>query len=164
MAARGRPPKPANLKLLQGNPGKRSLGKGLPEPEALRETPPPPAFLGDLGDWAVEAWETVAPWLTQVGILTATDTHNLEVFCAAYQRWRDASHQLATDGLTITDAKGNLKKHPASTVLNDAARQMATFGGVLGLDPAARQRLVSGGGSQPKQNPFLLLKGGNRAK
>lgn len=158
----GRHAKPDALKLLQGNPGKRKINKQGPTPAPLAETPPPPEWLGE---WGAEIWEVVAPWLTQAGIMTRTDTHNLAAFCAAYHRWRLAEAEVATAGVTVTDKKGVLKKNPACTVINETLRQMATFGGALGLDPASRARLTGGGGGQDKpQNPFLLLKGGRGAK
>ena len=156
----GRHAKPAALKLLQGNPGKRKLPKDGPAPAPLAEVPDPPDWLGE---WGVEIWAVVAPWLTQAGIMTNTDTHNLAAFCAAYQRWRDAEAEVATAGVTVTDKKGVLKKNPACTVINESLRQMATFGGSLGLDPASRARLTGGGGKEKPQNPFLLIKGGRAA-
>lgn len=156
----GRKSKPTALKLLQGNPGKRGLKGGPPEPEALADVPAPPQWLADLGLWGVEAWEAVAPWLTRVGILTSTDRHNLEAFCAAYQRWRTAELEIAAKGLTVLTIKGDLKKNPACTVANESMRQMASFGAALGLDPSSRARLTGGGGGAKQDNPFLVLKGG----
>jgi len=157
----GRHAKPTALKVLQGNPGKRALKKDGPAPAKLEVTPDPPEWLGD---WATEMWQTIAPWLTQTGIMTRTDTHNLAVFCAAYDRWRQAEADVATKGITITDAKGVLKKNPACTVINEALRQLASFGAALGLDPASRARLMGSGGPEKPENPFLVLKGGRAAK
>lgn len=157
----GRHAKPTALKVLQGNPGKRKLEKKAPTPASLEVTPNPPEWLGE---WAAEMWETIAPWLTQTGIMTRTDTHNLAVFCAAYDRWRQAEAEVAAKGITVVDAKGVLKKNPACTVINEALRQLASFGAALGLDPASRARLMGSGGNDKPENPFLLLKGGRAAK
>ncbi|MFV2949622.1 phage terminase small subunit P27 family [Pseudomonas japonica] len=153
----GRPAKPTALKVLQGNPGKRKLNKSAPAPTPLAEVPAPPEWLGE---WAIEMWETIAPWLTQTGIMTRTDTHNLAVFCAAYDRWRQAEVEVAEAGITVVDVKGVLKKNPACTVINEALRQLASFGAALGLDPASRARLMGNHGQEKPANPFLLLKGG----
>ncbi|MFG0501057.1 phage terminase small subunit P27 family [Pseudomonas putida] len=157
----GRPAKPTALKLLQGNPGKRKLDKKAPTPAPLEATPDPPQWLGE---WATEMWETIAPWLTQTGIMTRTDTHNLAAFCAAYDRWRQAEDEVASVGITVTDKKGVVKKNPACTVINEALRQLASFGAALGLDPASRARLMGSGGQDKPENPFLLLKGGRATK
>ncbi|MGR3892993.1 phage terminase small subunit P27 family [Pseudomonas sp. 1176_21] len=156
----GRHAKPVALKVLQGNPGKRRLDKNAPAPAPLAEVPDPPEWLGD---WGVEIWHVVAPWLTHAGIMARTDTHNLAAFCAAYHRWRTAEAEVATAGVTVTDKKGVMKKNPACTVINESLRQMASFGGALGLDPASRARLTGGGGTEKPENPFLLLKGGRAA-
>lgn len=160
--ARGRPPKPTALKVLQGNPGKRRLPKAdAAAPAPLVDVPKPPDWLGG---WAVEAWEMVAPWVTVTGIMTKTDTHNLAAFCCAYERWRVGEEEVARVGITVIDQKGVIKKNPACTVINEALRQMATFGSALGLDPASRARLTGGGKTDKPENPFLLLKGGRAPK
>ena len=45
MAQRGRKPKPTAVKMLEGNPGKRSLNTGEPKPE--KKAPRCPAWLED---------------------------------------------------------------------------------------------------------------------
>lgn len=151
----GRPAKPTALKLLQGNAGKRKLNKNEPSPDALVVVPEPPEWFGAI---AVAAWHQVAPWLIEAKILTGTDLHNLEAFCMAYQRWREAQDEITKKGITVMGAKQKIK-NPACTVANETLRQMATFGGALGLDPAARARLKPGGAEKPK-NPFTALRGG----
>ena len=42
---KGRKPTPTYLKLLKGNPGKRSLNKHEPKPALLNKPPEPPPFL-----------------------------------------------------------------------------------------------------------------------
>jgi P27 family predicted phage terminase small subunit len=151
----GRPAKPTALKLLQGNAGKRKLNKNEPSPDALVVVPEPPEWFGAI---AVAAWQQVAPWLIEAKILTGTDLHNLEAFCMAYQRWREAQDDITKNGIIVMGAKQEIK-NPACTVANETLRQMATFGGALGLDPAARARLKPGGAEKPK-NPFTALRGG----
>lgn len=153
--ARGRPPKPTALKLVQGNPGKRKIDKAQVSPDALSDVPEPPEWFGEI---AVAAWQQVAPWLIEAKILTATDLHNLEAFCMAYQRWREAQADITKNGIIVKGAKQEIK-NPACTVANETMRQMATFGSALGLDPAARSRLKPGGQQKP-DNPFTALRGG----
>jgi P27 family predicted phage terminase small subunit len=151
----GRPPKPTALKVIQGNAGKRKLNKNEPSPDALVVVPEPPEWFGPI---AVAAWQQVAPWLIEAKILTGTDLHNLEAFCMAYQRWREAQDDITKNGIIVMGAKQEIK-NPACTVANETMRQMATFGSALGLDPAARARLKPGGAEKPK-NPFTALRGG----
>lgn len=152
----GRPPKPTALKVVQGNPGKRALPKNEPAPEALRDVPEPPYWMAET---AAEVWHRVAPWLTETKILAATDLHNLEAFCVAYQRWREAQDDIDKNGLVVTGAQGGPMKNPACTVANESLRQVATFGAALGLDPSSRARLKPGNSGE-KTNPFELMRGG----
>ena len=153
----GRPAKPTALKLLQGNAGKRKVNKNEPSPDALAEVPAPPEWFGTI---AVNIWHQVAPWLVESRVLTGTDLHNLEAFCMAYQRWREAQEDITKNGIIVMGAKQEIK-NPACTVSNETLRQMATYGGALGLDPASRARLKPDGGSQ-KTNAFAVLRGGKR--
>ena len=85
-------------------------------------------------------------------ILKITDLHNIEMFCIAYNNLREAQQEVVLNGVTIETAMGR-SKNPAITVVNEASKQMAQFGAMLGLDPASRQRLTGSGG-QPKKNSF----------
>jgi len=97
-------------------------------------------------DWmqgaARDLWFCLAPALCAQKVLQATDIQNLEVYCAAYGRFRQAECHIAKNGITINNTQGVAMKNPAVTVLNEAARQMAIYGALLGLDPSNRQRLI----------------------
>jgi P27 family predicted phage terminase small subunit len=157
---RGRKPKPTALKVVQGNAGKRKLNEDDPSPDALEDIPQPPEWLPEL---AITAWEKLAPWLVGSKILTGSDLHNLEAFCSAYSRWRDAEEHYAKEGPVVEGATGGPVKNPAATVINESLKQMALYGSALGLDPSSRARLaVPGGGGEA--NPFaeLLNKRGSK--
>lgn len=72
--ARGRPPKPTSLKLVQGNPGKRDLNTAEPDPKPVAL--PAPGFLN--GD-AKAAWQRLMPHLVQWGLFSAMDRGALAV-------------------------------------------------------------------------------------
>jgi len=86
-------------------------------------------------------------------ILRITDMHNVEAFCMAYENWRKAQRSVALEGIVVSGAMGGPIKNPALTASNEAARQMAMFGAMLGLDPSARARLT-GAGQKKKGNAF----------
>lgn len=142
--SRGRKPKPNEQKQLSGS---RRVNKSPVVFDSI-ENADAPEWLGELGSMM---WDTVCPHLCRQKVLAVTDLHNLEAFCAAYDRWRTAEREVAAAGITVVDDNGNVKKNPAVTVVNEAMRQFATFGSMLGLDPAARGRLigVQKGGSNP---------------
>lgn len=140
----GRRPKSAELRLLEGNPGKRRLPQPKARPAAARRRRPrmasPPAWMPELGR---AEWFRVGRLLTASGILTDTDLTALAAYCDAYCRWLDAREALARDGLTTETASGNLKAHPATVVVHQAVTEMRQFMAEFGLTPAARARVTA---------------------
>jgi P27 family predicted phage terminase small subunit len=148
----GRKAKPTAQKIAAGNPGKRALNKDEPDFGLVTNVDPP--------DWITGAgrdmWERVVPLLLRQKVLQITDLHNVEIFCTAYGTWRTAAADVAKNGPVVPGASGGPIKNPALTALNEASKQMASFGAMLGLDPASRQRLTGGGNKKP-DNPFTAL-------
>lgn len=153
---RGRKPKPTARKIAAGNPGKRALNKEEPNFGLVTNIEPPEWIFGR----AADMWERVAPLLLKQKVLQLTDMHNLEAFCVAYANWRAAVDDVHKNGVVVAGATGGPIKNPALTVLNEADRQMVTFGSILGLDPSSRQRLRSPD-SGKTSNPFGKLLNGS---
>ena len=151
----GRRPKPTAKKLLAGNPGKRALNTNEPD-FGLVLTVDCPFWMGDNGRGLCE---TVCPLLCRERVLAATDVQNLEVYCNAYDQFRMAQEDVQRNGVTVPGATGGVVKNPAATVLKEAAAMMATYGGMLGLDPSSRQRIM-GKPSEGGGNPFAELVNG----
>lgn len=149
----GRKPKPTTLKMISGNPGKRKLNQDEPEYEAI-EVPAPPAWLSPI---ATDKWHELAPQLSGTKVLTDVDLHNLEMFCQAYSRWRDAEDLVSRMGVVVETPFGP-KKNPACTIINETSRQLSTFGAMLGLDPSSRSRIHIPGGKQAQNRFTNLLK------
>ena len=103
-------------------------------------------------DQAVTMWKSIIPELLKRKILKITDMHNVEMFCMAYHNLREAQHEVVLYGVTIETESGRIK-NPALTVVNEASKQIAQFGSMLGLDPVSRARLMGGDGKK-KGNPF----------
>jgi len=152
---RGRKPKPTARKEAAGNPGKRALNKDEPDFGAVTDIGAPEWIIGH----AREMWERLVPLLCGQKVLQMTDLHNVEIFCTAYGNWREAQKEVAKNGIVVMGAQGGPTKNPALTAVNEAARQMATFGAMLGLDPTSRSRLMGGGNKKP-DNPFGALLNG----
>lgn len=106
----------------------------------------------DCMEYASMMWRSIVPRLLERKTLKLTDMHNVEMFCIAYNNLREAQLEVALKGVTIETAMGRIK-NPAVTVVNEASKQLAQFGSMLGLDPASRTRLM-GGGKKPENNPF----------
>ena len=149
VSGRGRKPKPTAQKLLAGNPGKRAINTAEPDFTKVTHVDPP--------EWlrprAAAMWEQMIVELLREGVLAVTDLHNVEAFCVAYDKWRMAEDAVQQHGILVEGAMGGFIKNPALTAANEALRQIAMFGGMLGLDPSSRQRII-GAGNKSGANEF----------
>jgi P27 family predicted phage terminase small subunit len=143
---RGRKPKPTNLRVLQGNPGKRPLPENEPKPTPL--APKRPSWL--VGE-ARREWERIAPELEKLGLLTVVDGAALAAYCQAYATMVQAEKELRAHfrkhkKLTVTYVNKfgaeNEVPHPAIKIARDAAATMKSFLTEFGLTPASRVRLA----------------------
>lgn len=153
-AGRGRKPKPTARKIAAGT-RKDRVNPMEPRYDSIQNIDPPEWLQGP----GRALWELLAPQLCKQRVLKMTDVQNLEAYCAAYGRFREGEDAIKQYGAIVKDDGGRLFKNPATTVINEAVRQMATLGSMLGLDPASRQRLT---GPEPADggNPFAALIGG----
>lgn len=157
MGTRGPAPKPAHLRILEGNPSKRALPTGSPPLlPPLAVVPQAPATLSAAER---EAWNLYAAELVQRRVLTGLDLHVLEVFCASLATWREAVALLRERGEVLVDA-GRLTRNPAGRVAAEAWKTIREAGSLLGLDPTSRARLEAHSPAEDDTgNPFADLLG-----
>lgn len=135
---KGRKPKPAKIKELSGNPGKRKVNTDEPkiQPADLSE---PPDYLDEVG---VAEWERLAASLP-AGLITDADVQVLGTYCASFARAVRAMKTMAEDRCEYgTTASGYLMPHPANGILNQALGYMMKAAVELGFTPSARSRVV----------------------
>ena len=152
---RGRKKKPDELKRLEGNPGKRPLNGNAPVPTGRAVMP------SYVVGYAEEVWNQIIESMPP-NLYTAVDTVTLAAFCVAAGQYRQATEQLAREGLTSNTVKGDQKPHPALTAQTRALATIATLGARLGLDPSSRVSLTMPKDSKPKSK-FTGLIGGHLA-
>ena len=99
MAQRGRKPKPAAVKVLEGNPGKRSLN--TVEPKLEKKAPRCPSWLEDE---AKKEWKRMSKQLEQLGILTEIDMAAFAGYCQAYARWKEAEEFITQHGTIVNSS------------------------------------------------------------
>jgi P27 family predicted phage terminase small subunit len=131
----GRKPKPFELKLIEGNRGKRPIKKE-PKPEALASLSAP-SWLDALGR---EFWKRHAHELARLGLLTILD-HDL--LSAAAERWsvyRRAARELKTSLVQLTEANGRIGK-PESAIAKQALMECRAILAEFGCSPASRTRV-----------------------
>lgn len=151
---RGRKAKPQEVKKANGNPGGRPLNKSMPEFSKIVDIDPPEYLVGL--EFAPMIWRSIMPELLKAEVLRITDMHNVEAFCMAYDNYRQCQKEIAEEGVTIMGSNGGKIKNPALTGINEAMKQMAQFGAMLGLDPSSRQRLT-GVCDNKKTNSFASV-------
>lgn len=138
MGKRGPSPKPTNLKLLQGNPGKRELNKNEPKFPSSEELLKPPAYLSK---YAKKEWKRIAPLLLKNGLLTEADVSALAAYCQAYHKWIESEKLIRTYGYTDVTDKGNVIQRPEVGIANKSMDEMLKFGREFGLTPSSRTNL-----------------------
>ena len=111
MAQRGRKPKPTAVKVLEGNPGKRSLNTGEPKPE--KKAPRCPAWLEDE---AKKEWKRMAKQLEHLGILTEIDMAAFAGYCQAYARWKEAEEFITQHGTIVKTPSGYWQQVPQVSI------------------------------------------------
>lgn len=139
---KGRPPKPTQLRVLDGNAGKRALHTGEPDPPAIFHAPPP-AQLTDAR--AIALWTDLVPQLGRWVGLSELDLVGLELLCAAYGRMHAALDKLKELNSTTYETKGrNGLQHKTRPQLLHVHAEHALIKSLMaefGLSPAARVRL-----------------------
>ena len=141
MGKRGPRPQPTNLKILRGNPGKRSLNKKEPLPPTNGVNMPP-----HLGDLAAARWAEVLPMLQAVKVMTQADVEALARYCDTYEWWLATRAKLKKEGDTypIINDKGEVKyiaQRPEVSIAHKLAQQLRQLEQDFGLNPSARTSL-----------------------
>lgn len=132
----GRRPKPTALKILAGNPGKRTLNRR--EPPADTGLPSCPAHVQNE---ARREWRRISRHLANIGLLTKIDRAALAAYCVAYGRWSDAEMQVTRLGAVVKTVNGNLIQNPYLAVANRSMEQMARLAAEFGMTPSSRSRV-----------------------
>lgn len=136
MARTGRPPKPVELKVVEGNPGKRQI---IEPPKAPPARPNCPAWLSD---YAKTEWRYLVPVLDELGLLTKVDRPALSMMCDALGDFRQAAEELQKASSLMVKSGNRVSKHPLIQVKRDARRDAFAILGSFGMSPADRVRLL----------------------
>jgi P27 family predicted phage terminase small subunit len=169
---RGRKPKPTQLKVISGNPGKRKLNKAEPKP--TRGIPDCPEYLPPR---AKVAFQQLGERLDAMGVITLADGMALELLAMAYEEWRSANDLILDaaelskfegdvvhykDGMTYdtqSDAGTIIRAHPASRLASDAFKRIRAMLVEFGLTPSSRARVHAPAGNNDEADPWAELVG-----
>ncbi len=132
----GRPPKPTRLRLLEGNPGKRTISTAEPKPKSEKPTCP-----AQLDDEAKREWKRVIRELAAARLISKLDRAALAAYCQSWSRWIEAESMIRKHGVVVNSPTGWPIQSPYLAIANRAMAQMTTFLCEFGLSPAARTRI-----------------------
>lgn len=167
----GRKPKPTNLKILEGNPGKRPLPTREPKPAPV--APKCPSWISRE---AKKEWKRVAPQLERLGLLTQMDMVALAGYCEAWATYIEASTYLQEHGLIyevyLRGKEGDLvpgedgrpillksSSWPQAAIAHKALTQVRAFCSEFGFTPSARGRMSVPGADESDGGMSDLLSG-----
>lgn len=132
-------PKPTQLKVVAGNPGKRPLNKDEPQPPQETDLRPP----SHLNKEARKEWKRLAPLLSEARILSKIDRDALALYCDAMAIYLDAKKKLAIDGLVQPVGENNvIQQSPYLSIMNKQSERMRQFLEGFGMTPASRSRVT----------------------
>lgn len=141
---RGRKPKPTNLRLLHGNPGKRRLPKHEPNLGGRLLRCP-----SGLSLEAKRVWSQFAKPLAEAGISTPLDLFALRALVESYCLWKTATERVQSEGMTY-EKDGIQRVNPYVRIQANAASVMLKLLSEFGMTPSSRTRVKTSG---PPENP-----------
>lgn len=132
-----RPPKPTQLKRLQGTYRSDRANPAEVLPQAPSTFDPPPF----LNDRAAEKWLELAPMLARYGLLTEADTDTLTAYVQTWSRWVEAESRIEEEGSTTTARSGYQQVSPWVSIAKTCRADLMKLGDRLGLSPSSRARI-----------------------
>lgn len=143
----GRPPKPTKLKIITGNPGKRPLPKGEPQP--TEGAPTRPEWLSPE---AKREWTRLVAEFNSIGLLTKVDRMTLTALCQNWADYVDAVADLREHGWSTVTESGYEAPRPAVAKMHKALDKVLTIGAKYGITPSDRARMAIP--EKPPADPF----------
>jgi P27 family predicted phage terminase small subunit len=150
---RGRRPKPPELKVLTGNPGRRPLPRRDVQPTAGARCPKflSPAARGE--------WKRLYPELERLGLVTMLDRAVLACYCEAWSQFTWATGELKRTGHTTVAGNGTTIPHPAVGIRKAAMRMLRELSIEFGFTPSSRGRVEFVGPQGPDDEDRFFLCG-----
>lgn len=108
---------------------------------ALSKAPIAPSWLPEHGK---KEWRRVVPQLVADRKIAAHELQTVEAYCLAVANMRQAEAIVAKDGPTYISPHGEVKRHPATTLVKEAMEAARRLASELGLTPAARTKNKGG--------------------
>jgi P27 family predicted phage terminase small subunit len=151
----GRHKIPTELKVLNGNPGKRSINPDEVKPAPIAD-PCPKWF----DKYAKAVWIEMAPKMEKYGLLTDIDTLDFQNLCVSAGIIRKAYADLKKlKVLTGTTPSGYRQQLPEVGIINSAIKNVTALSAKFGLSPADRAGLADPKAIEKRGKMSKLLSG-----
>lgn len=131
----GPPPKPAELKRKQGNPGKQKLPSLATVTTLTPATSKAPAHLSEQSQQLWHKLRAEAFWISN------TDESNLQFLCEKLDRRAEILAKLAASDFVLYTDKGYAYANPLVGMLSTIEVEITKLFSLLGLTPTDRTRL-----------------------
>jgi P27 family predicted phage terminase small subunit len=118
------------MKVLTGNPGKRTLNEHEPRPNRVVPDCPP-----ELGPAAQREWARLVGELSSLNIVTRLDRAALATYCGAYALWAEATEAIQKFGAMVKSPTGYPMQSPYISIANRQAEIMMRMASEFGLYP-----------------------------
>lgn len=165
---RGRKPTPTNLKILAGNPGKRTLNANEPRPKKLEVESPP----NDLTDRGKKIWTSTTKQLRTCGLLTEVDANAIIRYCDIFDKWLIAKQLYDEKGAyapiyaMVDDGKKGKKKEvigmnraPWAAEYKAFLKELLRLEVEFGMTPSSRSRIQVDIGEKGDDDLDLFMAG-----
>ena len=130
-------PKPAALRLIEGNRGHRPINQSV-KPQPIM--PKAPTFLNPV---AKTEWKRAGPLLFRLGVLTREDMAAFASYCENYAIIFQCSNYINKRGGYAKYLEGkNSQVTPHLTAMNKAWNNLKTFCSEFGMTPSSRGRIT----------------------
>ncbi|MFZ1751450.1 MAG: phage terminase small subunit P27 family [Saprospiraceae bacterium] len=156
---RGRPPKSAAIKKMEGTYRKDRDKKDTISFNSVKEIPDPPEMFDHV---ARNVWNTICTELIQLNLLQSIDVFNLQIICNEMSIYWKCMTQMGSE-YTISTGTGSEKVNPLYTAATTALTNANKLAAQYGFTPAARMRLKLGT-SEQKTNGNAAIELINRKK
>ena len=142
----------------QGSFKKNPQRKNKSEPEAIPGVPSVPDSI-EADSVAVAKWFHICGLLSQMRVITQSDSDLIESYCTTYSLYRSSLEHVREHGQVIdvlTQHGSKLGRNPASVELHACMDKMLKLLAEMGLTPASRSKLHAAP-KEEEADPFQQL-------
>ena len=147
----GRKPKPAALRLVEGNREHREIPETV---DAKIVRPRAPSWMDKI---AKQEWKRIVEVLAGYGLLTDLDVKLLEAYCVCYGKWREAEEQASVTLVRMNDGK-TIAANPFIKIAHAYLKEMRAIAVEFGMSPSSRNRVGTGAKTEDADPMEALLR------